>query len=90
MRDKKIARYLAQLDEAYRDDEGESINRSVVQAALAVLQVKKDNYQSYQVLMQAQVWFSTLWTGPMPKKYERPPARWWPTTFKVWWTSNIA
>ena len=52
--DKKIARYLAQLDEADRDEEGESIDRSAVQAALAELQVKKVNNQTCQVLMQAQ------------------------------------
>lgn len=52
--DKKIARYLAQLDEADRDEEGESIDRSAVQAALAELQVKKANNQTCQVLMQAQ------------------------------------
>ncbi|SEC79081.1 Transposase [Pseudomonas frederiksbergensis] len=52
--DKKIARYLAQLDEADRDEEGESIDRSAVQKALAELQVKKANNQTCQVLMQAQ------------------------------------
>ncbi|SCY84310.1 Transposase DDE domain-containing protein [Pseudomonas sp. NFACC37-1] len=52
--DKKIAHYLAQLDEADRDEEGESIDRSAVQAALAELQVKKANNQTCQVLMQAQ------------------------------------
>ena len=52
--DKKIARYLAQLDEGDRGEESESIDRSAVQAALAGLQVKKANNQTCQVLMQAQ------------------------------------
>lgn len=52
--DKRIARYLAQLDEADRDEEAESINRSAVQTALAELQVKKANNQTCQTLMQAQ------------------------------------
>lgn len=52
--DKRITRYLAQLDEADRDDDAESINRPAVQAALAELQVKKANNQTCQVLLQAQ------------------------------------
>jgi transposase len=52
--DKRIARYLAQLDEADRGEDGESIDRSAVQAALQELQVKKANNQTCQVLMEAQ------------------------------------
>lgn len=52
--DKRIARYLAQLDEADRGEEGETIDRSAVQTALRELQVKKANNQTCQVLMEAQ------------------------------------
>lgn len=54
MLDKRIARYLAQLDEADCSEEGQSIDRSAVQAALRELQVKKANNQTCQGLMQAQ------------------------------------
>lgn len=52
--DQRIARYLAKLDEADRDEDAEPINRSAIQAAVARLQVKKANNQTCQVLMQAQ------------------------------------
>ncbi|WP_338481142.1 IS1182 family transposase [Pseudomonas trivialis] len=51
---KRIARYLAQLDEADRGEEGEFIDRSAVQATLRELQVKKANNQTCQLLMEAQ------------------------------------
>jgi transposase len=52
--DKRIARYLAQLEESDRSEEGEPIDRSAVQTALRELQVKKANNQTCQVLMEAQ------------------------------------
>jgi len=52
--DQRIARYLAQLDEADRNEGGESINRSAVQTALRELQIKKANNQTCQGLMEAQ------------------------------------
>jgi transposase len=52
--EKRIARYLAQLDEADRGEEGEFIDRSAVQATLRELQVKKANNQTCQLLMEAQ------------------------------------
>lgn len=52
--DKRIAHYLAQLDEADRGEQAEAIDRSAVQAALEELKVKKANNQTCQGLMQAQ------------------------------------
>jgi transposase len=52
--DKRIARYLAKLDEADREEDAEPIDRSAAQVALAKLQVEKANNQTCQVLMQAQ------------------------------------
>ncbi|WP_085667269.1 MULTISPECIES: IS1182 family transposase [unclassified Pseudomonas] len=52
--DQRIARYLAQLDEADRGEEGESIDRTAVQTALRELQAKKADNQTCQGLMEAQ------------------------------------
>lgn len=52
--DKRIAHYLAQLDEADRGEQAEAIDRSAVQAALEELKVKKANNQTCQGLMHAQ------------------------------------
>jgi transposase len=52
--EKRIARYLAQLEEADHSEESEPIERSAVQAALRELQVKKANNQTCQGLMEAQ------------------------------------
>ncbi|MHC8303686.1 IS1182 family transposase [Pseudomonas sp. PB3P13] len=52
--DKRIAHYLAQLDEADRGEHKEAIDRSAVQTALEKLKIKKANNQTCQVLMQAQ------------------------------------
>lgn len=52
--DQRIARYLAQLNEADRNEGGESINRSAVQTALRELQIKKADNQTCQGLMEAQ------------------------------------
>ena len=46
MLDQRIARYLAQLDDADRNEGGESINRSAVHTALRELQIKKANNQT--------------------------------------------
>lgn len=52
--DKRIAHYLAQLDEADRGEQEQAIDRSAVQTALETLRVKKANNQTCQALMQAQ------------------------------------
>lgn len=52
--DKRIAHYLAQLDEADRGEQEQPIDRSAVQTALETLRVKKANNQTCQALMQAQ------------------------------------
>ncbi|WP_166367133.1 IS1182 family transposase [Pseudomonas akapageensis] len=52
--EKRIARYLAQLDETDRSEGGESVNRSAVQAALRELETKKADNQTCQALMEAQ------------------------------------
>jgi len=49
--DKRIARYLAELDEADKDQAGEVINRGAIKTALAQLEVRKQDNQSCQVLM---------------------------------------
>lgn len=49
--DKRIARYLAELDEADKDEAGEVINRGAIKTALAQLEVRKQDNQSCQVLM---------------------------------------
>ena len=51
--DKRIAQYLAELDEADKADVSEVIDRSAVKTALAKLEVRKQDNQSCQVLMNA-------------------------------------
>lgn len=51
--DKRIAQYLAELDEADKAEVSEVIDRSAVKTALAKLEIRKQDNQSCQVLMNA-------------------------------------
>ena len=73
--DKRIARYLAQLDEADRNEGGESINRSAVQTALRELQIKKANNQTCQGLMEAQGLVQHIVGEPDAQKMRTPSGK---------------
>ncbi|WP_426120004.1 transposase, partial [Pseudomonas sp. DSP3-2-2] len=51
--DKRIAQYLAELDEADKTEGSEVVDRSAIKAALARLQVRQQDNQNCQVLMGA-------------------------------------
>jgi transposase len=51
--DKRIAQYLAELDEADKAEVSEVIDRSAVKTALAKLEIRKQDNQSCQMLMNA-------------------------------------
>lgn len=51
--DKRIAQYLTDLDEADKAEVSEVIDRSAVKTALAKLEIRKQDNQSCQVLMNA-------------------------------------
>jgi transposase len=73
--DQRIARYLAQLDEADRNEGGESINRSAVQTALRELQIKKANNQTCQGLMEAQGLVQHIVGEPDAQKMRTPSGK---------------
>jgi transposase len=51
--DKRIAQYLAELDEADRLDAGEVIDRGAIKTALVQLKVRQQDNQSCQALMNS-------------------------------------
>lgn len=87
--DQRIARYLAQLDEADRNEGGESINRSAVQTALRELQIKKANNQTCQGLMEAQGLVQHIVGESDAQKCGRLLASSWRTTSKALWMLSI-
>jgi transposase len=51
--DKRIAQYLVQLDEADKDEAGETVDRSAIKTALARLEGRQSNNRSCQALMKS-------------------------------------
>lgn len=51
--DKRIAQYLAELDEADKAEAGEVIDRGAIKTALAQLEVRQQDNQSCQALMNS-------------------------------------
>ncbi|UVK96768.1 IS1182 family transposase [Pseudomonas sp. B21-048] len=51
--DKRIAQYLVQLDEADKDEAGETVDRSAIKTALARLEDKQSNNRTCQALMKS-------------------------------------
>ncbi len=51
--DKRIAQYLAELDEADKAETTERIDRSAIKAALTELKARQQDNQSYQALMSS-------------------------------------